>query len=155
MSPLIGRQANGRVRGWFRRSPGRHGSSAQCQDRDRCVLADAGPDAVAFSYTFVQANVTGFVCGKSDSLQRSARVVYGRRPHRRHPPPSATINKTDREGVVCSKKAGSPDLDWRKTRRSWRLKTPEEQRADLLEMILRNNPELTPEEAQVLVDSIF
>src|SRR4051812_25997203 len=58
MSPLIGRQANGRVRGWFRRSPGRHGSSAQCQDRDRCVLADAGPDAVTFYYTPVQGNVT-------------------------------------------------------------------------------------------------
>jgi hypothetical protein len=57
--------------------------------------------------------------------------------------------------VVCSKKAGSPDLAWRKTRRSWRLKTPEEQRADLLEMIRRNNPELTPEEAQATLDSIF
>jgi hypothetical protein len=56
---------------------------------------------------------------------------------------------------VCSKKAGSPDLDWRKTRKPWRMKTPEERRADLLEMILRNNPELTPEEAQVLLDSIF
>jgi hypothetical protein len=27
------------------------------------------------------------------------------------------------------------------------MKTPEERRADLLEMILRNNPELTPEDA--------
>jgi hypothetical protein len=57
--------------------------------------------------------------------------------------------------VVCSKKAGSPDLDWHKTRRSWRLKTPEEQRADLLEMIRRNNPELTPADVQGLLDSIF
>jgi hypothetical protein len=119
------------------------------------VLADAGPDAVSLACTSVQGNVTSFVCGKFDSLCRSARVVYGRRPHRRPPPPSATINKTDREGVVCSKKAGSPDLDWRKTRKSWRLKTPEERRADLLEMSLRNNPELTPEEAQATLDSIF
>jgi hypothetical protein len=57
--------------------------------------------------------------------------------------------------VVCSKKAGSPDLDWRKARRPWRLKTPEEQRADLLEMIRRNNPELTPEAAQEMLDSII
>jgi hypothetical protein len=35
------------------------------------------------------------------------------------------------------------------------MKTPEERRADLLEMILRNNPELTPEEAQGLLNSIF
>jgi hypothetical protein len=56
---------------------------------------------------------------------------------------------------VCSKKAGSPDLDWRKARRPWRMKTPEERRALLLEMILRNNPELTPEEAQATLDSIF
>ena len=53
------------------------------------------------------------------------------------------------------KEDGGPDLDWRKTRRSWRLKTPEEQRADLLEMIRRNNPELTPEEAEATLDSIF
>ena len=56
---------------------------------------------------------------------------------------------------MCSKKAGSPDLDWRKARKPWRMKTPEERRADLLEMILRNNPELTPEEARFLLDSIF
>jgi hypothetical protein len=56
---------------------------------------------------------------------------------------------------VCSKKAGSPDLDWRKARKPWRMKTPEERRADLLNMILRNNPELTPEEAKELLDSIF
>jgi hypothetical protein len=37
----------------------------------------------------------------------------------------------------------------------WRMKTPEECRADLLNMILRNNPELTPEEAKELLDSIF
>jgi len=35
------------------------------------------------------------------------------------------------------------------------MKTQEERRADLLEMILRNNPELTPEEAQATLDSIF
>ena len=35
------------------------------------------------------------------------------------------------------------------------MKTPEERRVDLLEMILRNNPELTPEEAQATLDSIF
>jgi hypothetical protein len=56
---------------------------------------------------------------------------------------------------VRSKKTESPNLDWRKARKPWRLKTPEERRADLLEMILRNNPELTPEEAQGLLDSIF
>jgi hypothetical protein len=56
---------------------------------------------------------------------------------------------------VRSKKTGSPNLDWRKARKPWRMKTPEERRADLLEMILRNNPELTPEEAQATLDSIF
>ena len=56
---------------------------------------------------------------------------------------------------MCSKKAGSLDLDWRKARRPWRMKTLEERRADLLEMILRNNPELTPKEAQATLDSIF
>ena len=53
------------------------------------------------------------------------------------------------------KEDGSPDLDWRKARKPWRMKTPEERRADLLEMILRNNPELTPEEAEATLDSIF
>jgi hypothetical protein len=57
--------------------------------------------------------------------------------------------------VVRSKKAGSPDFDWRKARKPWRMKTPEERRADLLEMILRNNPELTPADVQGLLDSIF
>ena len=50
---------------------------------------------------------------------------------------------------------GSPDLDWRKARKPWRMKTPEERRADLLEMILRNNPELTSEDARGLLDNIF
>jgi hypothetical protein len=35
------------------------------------------------------------------------------------------------------------------------MKTLEERWADLLEMILRNNPELTPEEAEATLDSIF
>ena len=53
------------------------------------------------------------------------------------------------------KKDGSLDLDWRKARRPWRMKTPEERRALLLEVIRRNNPELTPEEAQEMLDSFF
>ena len=53
------------------------------------------------------------------------------------------------------KKDGSLDLDWREARRPWWKRTPEERRALLLEMILRNNPELTPEEAHGLLDSIF
>jgi hypothetical protein len=53
------------------------------------------------------------------------------------------------------KEDGSPDLDWREARRPWWKRTPEERRALLLEMILRNNPELTPEEAQATLDSIF
>ena len=53
------------------------------------------------------------------------------------------------------KKDGSPDLDWREVRRPWWKRTPEERRVLLLEMILRNNPELTPEEAQEMLDSII
>jgi hypothetical protein len=71
-------------------------------------------------------------------------------------PPPATIKKNGWGGcVVRLKKDGSLDLDWRKARKPWRMKTPEERRADLLEMILRNNPELTPEDAQGLLDSII
>jgi hypothetical protein len=70
--------------------------------------------------------------------------------------PLATINKK-RIGrcAVRSKKDGRPDLDWREARRPWWKRTPEERRALLLEMILRNNPELTPEEAQAMLDSIL
>ena len=57
--------------------------------------------------------------------------------------------------AVRLKKDGSPDLDWREVRRPWWKRTPEERRVLLLEMILRNNPELTPEEAQELLDSIY
>ena len=53
------------------------------------------------------------------------------------------------------KKDGSPDLDRREVRRPWWKRTPEERRVLLLEMILRNNPELTPEEIQATLDSIF
>ena len=53
------------------------------------------------------------------------------------------------------KEDGSPDPDWREARRPWWKRTPEERRVLLLEMILRNNPELTPEEAQELLDSIY
>ena len=47
---------------------------------------------------------------------------------------------------------GSLDLDWREVRRPWWMKAPEERRADLLEVIQRNNPELTLEEAQETLD---
>jgi hypothetical protein len=50
---------------------------------------------------------------------------------------------------------GSLDLDWREVRRPWWMKAPEERRADLLNSILRNNPKLTPEEAQEMLDSFF
>jgi hypothetical protein len=50
---------------------------------------------------------------------------------------------------------GSLDLDWREVRRPWWKRTPEERRVLLLEMILRNNPKLTPEEAQEMLDSFF
>ena len=53
------------------------------------------------------------------------------------------------------KEDGSLDLDWREARRPWWNRTPEERRVLLLEMILRNNPELTPEEAQEMLDSII
>jgi hypothetical protein len=35
------------------------------------------------------------------------------------------------------------------------MKAPEERRADLLQVIRRKYPELTPEEAQELLDSFF
>jgi hypothetical protein len=57
--------------------------------------------------------------------------------------------------VVRLKEDGSLDLDWREIRRPWWMKAPEERRADLLEVIRRNNPELTPEEAQEMLDSFF
>ena len=50
---------------------------------------------------------------------------------------------------------GSLDLDWREVRRPWWMKAPEERRADLLQVIRRKYPELTPEEAQELLDSFF
>jgi hypothetical protein len=50
---------------------------------------------------------------------------------------------------------GTLDLDWREVRKPWWMKAPEERRALLLEVIRRNNPELTPEEAQELLDSFF
>jgi hypothetical protein len=57
--------------------------------------------------------------------------------------------------VVRLKADGSLDLDWREARRPWWMKAPEERRALLLEVIRRNNPELTPEAAQEMLDSFF
>jgi hypothetical protein len=57
--------------------------------------------------------------------------------------------------MVRLKADGSLDLDWREVRRPWWMKAPEERRADLLNSILRNNPKLTPEEAQEMLDSFF
>jgi hypothetical protein len=71
-------------------------------------------------------------------------------------PAPATINKKwIGRCAVRLKKDGSLDLDWRKARRPWWKRTQEERRVLLLEMILRNNPELTPKEAQATLDSIF
>ena len=57
------------------------------------------------------------------------------------------------------KKDGSPDLDWREVKRPWWKRTPEEREAelmaDLLQVIRRKHPELTPEEAQEMLDSII
>lgn len=55
------------------------------------------------------------------------------------------------------KEDGSLDLDWREARKPWRMKTPVERKAelmeDLLEVIRRNNLELTPEEVQEMLDA--
>jgi hypothetical protein len=50
---------------------------------------------------------------------------------------------------------GSLDLDWREARKPWWMKAPEERRAALLEVIRRNNAELTREEAEEMLDSFF
>jgi hypothetical protein len=82
----------------------------------------------------------------------------GLRPKRSSTPTpvSATINKK-RIGrcVVRLKPDGTLDLDWREARKPWWMKSPEERRAGLLEVIRRNNPELTPREAQEMLDSFF
>ena len=61
--------------------------------------------------------------------------------------------------MVRLKDDGSLDLDWREARRPWWTKTPEEREAelmaDLLQVIRRKHPELTPEEAQEMLDSII
>ena len=48
---------------------------------------------------------------------------------------------------------GTLDLDWREVRRPWWMKTAGRAReADLLNSILRNNPKLTREEAEAMLD---
>jgi hypothetical protein len=75
-------------------------------------------------------------------------------------PSPATIKKNGWGGcVVRLKDDGSLDLDWREARRPWWTKTPEEREAELmvelLQVIRHKHPELTPEEAQEMLDSII